>query len=67
MTILESLSGDYEPEKKDHRYKLEPVDVLAIRRRYAMDPKPTQKALAREFGVTQPQISKIVNKKRWKD
>lgn len=43
--------------------KLTEAQVLEIRARW---PAETQASLAREFGVTRPKISLIVNRKNWK-
>lgn len=65
MSILEALTAAYEPVA-DKRKKLSSADVANIRSRYRRGRGgPTQVELAEEFGVTQPQISKIVNGKRW--
>ena len=48
------------------RIKLTVEDVEVIRKRYATG-RWSQQWLAREFGVSQPQISKIVNNLQWKD
>lgn len=64
MSIFEALQGP-DPSRYERR-KLGAVDVASIRKRYAGHPRPTQVSLAREFGVSQPQISKIVSGKQWK-
>lgn len=65
MSIFEALQSE-EPIGRFERRKLDGVEVSRIRWEYAQDPKPTQAALARNWGVSQPQISKIVNAKQWK-
>lgn len=45
--------------------KIAPADAAAIRQRYASE-AITQRALAREYGLAQSQVSRIVNRKRWK-
>jgi hypothetical protein len=44
--------------------KLTDADVIEIRRRYA-ERGETQSALAREFGVSQVNVCRIVNRKSW--
>lgn len=62
MSLLEALMGEYEPEDQ---FPLVAEDVAEIRRLYATG-KVKQVELAAEYGVSQPQISKIVNHKQWK-
>ena len=62
MSLLDALRGEYEPED---RFPLLAEDVAEIRRLYATG-EVKQVELAEAFGVSQPQISKIVNKKQWK-
>lgn len=62
--IFEALAGEYEV-LPDSRYKLSEGDVRDIRTMYASGVW-RQAEIAEQYGVTQPQISKIVNKKRWK-
>lgn len=66
MSIFEALQGDYDPADEDQRYVLTAEDVREIRRMYATGDW-RQVDLAEEFWVSQPQISKIVNNKQWKD
>ena len=48
-----------------HQAKLTADQVLAIRTRVASGGRVTQAALAREYGVGQQTISKIVRRERW--
>lgn len=65
MSLFEALGGaeTFTPPTRDHRYKLDGVDVAQIRALYAKG--VPQKRLARQFGVSQPQISKIVRGLQW--
>ena len=69
MSLFEALGGYIRPEEyiqldfTPGRYKLTNEDATEIRRLYATQGW-TQKGLAAEFGVSQPQISKIVNNKQ---
>lgn len=65
MSLLDALltGPDYEPLAR--RLRLTDEDAADIRRMYATG-SWRQVDLAAEFGVTQPQISKIVNNKQWK-
>ncbi len=62
--IFEALAGEYEV-LPDSRYKLSEGDVRDIRAMYASGAWK-QAEIAEQYKVTQPQISKIVNNKRWK-
>ncbi len=63
-SIFEALQGEYEV-LPDSRYKLSEGDVRDIRTMYASGAWK-QAEIAEQYEVTQPQISKIVNNKRWK-
>lgn len=65
MSIFASLDGfaAYETPAAEQR-RLTAEDVAEIRRLYATG-QWWQKTLAREFGVSQPQISKIVRGLQW--
>lgn len=65
MSLLEALLSGPDFEAPAQRYKLTDEDATEIRRLYATQGW-LQKQLAREFGVSQPQISKIVNNKQRK-
>ena len=60
--IFDALNVDYDPDEK---FPLTAEDVRQIRRLYAVG-GIRQVDLAEEFGVTQPTVSKIVNRKRRK-
>lgn len=45
---------------------LTPEQVVEIRRRYATG-AVTQRQLAAEYGISEPTVSVVVNRKRWKD
>lgn len=65
VSIFDAL---FSPEPLPLRYerrKLTAAQVTKIRDAYARSPRPTQAQLGEEFGVTQPQISKIVNGVQW--
>lgn len=66
MSLYEALLGDYTPtpERRGNR-KLDDRDVADIRKLYR-ECGWKQVEIAEHFGVTQPQISKIVNEKHWK-
>lgn len=66
MSLYEALLGDYTPapERRGNR-KLDDIDVADIRKLYR-ECGWKQVEIAEHFGVTQPQISKIVNEKHWK-
>jgi DNA-binding transcriptional regulator LsrR (DeoR family) len=67
MSVYNSLmSGDPYTPPRSSRLKLSAVDVADIRRLYHHEGW-TQVALAEQYGVTQPQISKVINKLQWKD
>ena len=61
--IFETLNVDYTPPAQ--RYKLTTEDAADIRTLYATGTW-LQADLAEHFGVSQPQISKIVNNKQRK-
>lgn len=61
--LFEALVSD-EPLPAFQRYKLTVEDVAEIRRLYHTQGW-LQTSLAREFGVTQPQISKVVRGLQW--
>ena len=65
MSLFEALGGKetFEPVRYVRR-KLTAEDVAEIRRLYHTQGWP-QKALAREYGVSQPQISKVVRGLQW--
>lgn len=65
MSLLAALQGDYTPPRTG-QIKLSADDVNDIRRMYYHEDW-SQVQLAEMFGVSQPQISKIVNKLQWKD
>lgn len=65
MSIFDTLNVDYDPAW-DGTAALTLDDAREIRRLYATQGW-RQVDLAREFGVSQPQISKIVNNLQWKD
>lgn len=54
-----------EQGEKHHGSKLTEEDVLFIRKSYE-DKTHNQMELARMFGLHQPQISRIIHRKRWK-
>jgi hypothetical protein len=62
MSLFDALQGEYEPEDQ---FPLLAEDVREIRRLYATG-KVRQVDLAAEYGISQPQISKIVNFKQWR-
>lgn len=66
MSLYEALLGDYTPTPalKGNR-KLDKQDVYDIRQLYH-ECGWKQVELAEQFGVSQPQISKIVNEKHWR-
>lgn len=47
------------------RSKLTEVQVCEIRKRYANSSEPSQRKLAREFGVSRTVIQRIINRKIW--
>ena len=61
-SFFDILNADYEPSED---YSLTAEDVREIRRLYALG-SVRQVDLADEYGVTQPTISRIVNRKRRK-
>lgn len=63
MSLLEALLKDSEYEPEPRRYKLDLDQAAEIRALYATGVYK-QVELAREYGVSQPQISKIVNNKQ---
>ena len=66
MSIFEALGGPTYSHWEDPdppRYKLDNDQAVEIRRLYATGVY-RQVDLAREYGVSQPQISKIVNNKQ---
>lgn len=70
--LFEALQGEYIaavkaafPPGTHNRAKLTSEEVDEIRDLYAQG-YMLQKELAREFGISQPEVSRIVNKKRWK-
>lgn len=67
-SVFEALGGgvDYAPDRYKRR-KLSAEDVAEIRFRYSEPGRPVQKELAEEYGVTQGQISKVVNGLHWKE
>lgn len=65
MSLYEALRGDYVPPHNG-RVKLSPEDAADIRKLYA-ECGWSQVEIAEHFGVSQPQISKIVNNLQWKD
>lgn len=46
--------------------KLTEAAVVEMRRRYSGVPRPTQRELAAEFGVVEPIVSRVLNRKIWK-
>lgn len=65
MSLYDSLFDEGYVPPRSSRLKLAAKDVGEIRRLYATQGW-SQQSLAREFGVSQPQISKIVNNLQWK-
>ncbi len=57
--------GRMHPGESNGSHKLTKEEVLEIREEYAYGDM-TQRELADAYGVSQPQISVIVNRKRWK-
>lgn len=57
--------GILEAGENHHYAKLTAKEVSTIRQKYRTG-KYTQKQLAKEFGIKQQAVSKIVNNKRWK-
>lgn len=66
MSIFEALQGDYEAPEGDRRRILTAQDVEDIRTLYS-NCEYRQVDLAGMYGVSQPQISKIVNNKQWRN
>lgn len=65
MSLYEALAGDYDPTSVGSN-KLTADDACDIRELYR-ECGWSQKEIAVHFGISQPQVSRIVNHKQWKE